>query len=226
MADAKSSPIAAAAYLAFVAGAAIAVYSFVSIAKDGELRRNCSAMCLVRPAYAGTDRKAPSFTLPDMNGKPASLDAYRGKVVVLNFWTKTCGPCMQEMPELADLTRVLRDRGDVAVVTISADSGPDDVRDTLAAVLRGKETPFPVLFDPDLKVIGDKFGTHLFPETWIIDQKGIIRARVDGARAWSNAAVVELVDDLRSGGYCPVDVKDSHTTGRGARLCEEINGGS
>lgn len=226
MAEAKSSPLAAGAYLAFVAGAAVAVYSFVSVAKDGELRRNCSAMCLARPAYAGADRKAPSFTLPDMNGNQVSLASFKNKVVVVNFWTKTCGPCMQEMPELADLARVLRDRSDVAVITISADSGPDDVRDSLAAALSGKEAPFPVLFDPELAVIGAKFGTRLFPETWIIDKNGVIRVRVDGARAWANAAIVELVDDLRGGGYCPVEIKEGRTSGRAARLCDELNGGS
>ncbi len=221
MAD-VSNPITTVAYLAFVAAAAIGVYSFVTIAKDGEMRRNCSALCLLKPAYAGADRKAPSFTLPDMNGQQVSLDRYRGKVVVLNFWTKTCGPCMQEMPEIAELTHVLSDRKDVAVVTISADEGPADVKDTLGAVLRNEKPPFAVLFDPEMAVIGGKFGTHLFPETWIIDPRGVIRARIDGARPWSNAAVVELIDNLRINGFCPLEVKDGAQSGRGAALCKEL----
>jgi len=223
MAD-SSNPITMAAYLAFVAAAAVGVYSFVTIAKDGEMRRNCSAVCLLKPSYAGADRTIPSFTLPDMNGQDVSINSYRGKVVVLNFWTKTCGPCMQEMPEIAELTHVLSDRKDVAVVTISADEGPSDVKDTLGAVLRNEKPPFPVLFDPEMKVIGDKFGTHLFPETWIIDQRGVIRARIDGARPWSNAAVVEFIDDLRQNGYCPLEVKDGNQSGKAAALCKELTG--
>ena len=34
------------------------------------------------------------------------------------------------------------------------------------------------------KVVGDSFGTKLYPETWFIDPKGVVRARVDGARSW------------------------------------------
>jgi peroxiredoxin len=223
MAD-SSNPATAIAYLAFVAAAAVGVYSFVTIAKDGEMRRNCSAECLLRPAYAGADRSVPNFELPDMNNHPVSIQSYRGKVVVLNFWTKTCGPCMQEMPEIAELTHVLADRTDVAVLTVSADVGPQDVRDTLASVLRGEKVPFPVLFDPEMKVIGDKFGSHLFPETWIIDKKGVIRARVDGARPWSNAMVVEFIDDLRTDGYCPLDISDGHQSGKAANVCKELLG--
>lgn len=221
----EANPTILLAYLGFVAAAAVAVYSFVSIAKDGELRRNCSAMCLMKPAYAGANRKLPSFELADMTGKKVSSDAFRGKVLVLNFWTKTCGPCMQEMPEIAQLAQVVKDRKDVAVVTVSADLGPADVHDTLYTVLRGQDPPFPVLFDPDQKVIGDKFGTKLYPETWIVDPRGIIRARIDGARPWAGSDVMELIDNLSSGGYCPLEVSDGRTTGKAAHLCEEMAGG-
>ncbi len=214
-----------AAYVAFVIAAAVLVYSFVSVAREGESRRRCSALCLLHPNYAGANRRAPDFSLKDMTGKSVSLSSYRGKVVVLNFWTRTCGPCLEEMPEIADLARILKDRTDTAVVAISIDQGPDEVTDTLKTVLNGQKPPFPILFDPDGdNVVMGKFGTHLFPETWIIDKRGIIRARFDGAREWSNSAVVELIDDIRKGGYCPVQIKDGETTGPAARLCESPTG--
>jgi len=50
-----------------------------------------------------------------------------------------------------------------------------------------------VLFDPDRKIITGKFGTRLFPETWIIDPRGVVRLRVDGARDWSSALSVEAI---------------------------------
>ncbi|MBK6695817.1 MAG: TlpA family protein disulfide reductase [Myxococcales bacterium] len=223
MAPAKSS-YAPAFYLAFVLLAGVLVYSFVASAQEGELRRRCAPTCLLRPDYAGHSRTLPSFTLPDMKGAAVSSDAFKGKVIVLNFWTKTCGPCLEEMPEIVDLTRILKDRGDVVVLTISTDDGPDDVRSTLQAVIR-EEPPFPVLFDPDSKIVGGKFGTRLFPETWIVDKKGVIRARFDGARAWSNPAVVELVDQIRAGGYCPIDVNEGRTSGLGARICGDLGAG-
>ncbi len=220
----EQSPVALAAYVAFAVVAAVLVYSFVSVAREGEVRRRCSPTCLLHPAYAGAERMAPQFQLSDMNGKPVSLADYKGKVVVLNFWTKTCGPCLEEMPDLVELTKILAPRSDVAVVTISTDEGPADVRDTLKAVLRDDRTPFPVLFDPESKVVAGKFGTRLFPETWIIDKRGVIRARFDGARDWTNPAVVELIDQIRAGGWCPIDIKEGRITGPATQVCEEIGG--
>ena len=213
------------AQLAFVACAAVAVYSFVTVAREGEKRRSCAAECLVRPDYAGAERMVPSFTLKDMAGKDVSLDAYRGKVVVLNFWTKSCGPCLEEMPSIAELAHILQPKADVAVVTVSTDEGPADVADTLKSVLR-EEPPFAVLFDPDgEKVVSAKFGTKLFPETWIIDKRGVVRARFDGGREWSNPAVVELVDQLRGGEYCPLHTPVVGAAEHVAKFCEPLSGG-
>jgi peroxiredoxin len=213
------------AQLAFVGCAAVAVYSFVTVAREGEKRRSCAAECLVRPDYAGAERLVPSFTLKDMTGKDVSLDAYRGKVVVLNFWTKSCGPCLEEMPSIAELAHILQPKTDVAVVTVSTDEGPADVADTLKSVLR-EEPPFAVLFDPDgEKVVNAKFGTKLFPETWIIDKRGVVRARFDGGREWSNPAVIEMVDQLRGGDYCPLHTPVVGAAEHVAKFCEPLSGG-
>ena len=212
------------AHLGFVVVAAIAVYSFVSVGKEGELRRRCTPTCILHPNYAGYGKRAPNFTLKDTRGRDVSLESYRGKVVVLNFWTKTCGPCMEEMPDIADLARILKPISDVAVVTVSTDETAQDATDTLKAVLKD-EPPFSVLMDPDLKVVRDKFGTSLYPETWIIDKDGIVRARFDGAREWSSATVVELVNQIRSGGYCPAQAHEGKFIGDSLRLCENLSGG-
>ena len=217
------SPFAPVAHIAFVVAAAVAVYSFVSVAKEGELRRRCSPTCILRPNYAGYEKKAPSFTLKDINGKDVAIESYRGKVVVLNFWTKTCGPCMEEMPDVADLSRILHPMNDVAVVTVSTDETADDARATLKSVLR-EEAPFPVLMDPDAKVVREQFGTSLYPETWIIDKDGVVRARFDGKREWSSATVVELVNQIRTGGYCPAQARQGKFVPEGVKLCEGVSG--
>jgi peroxiredoxin len=219
-----SVPLGPVAHLVFVVLAAIGVYSFVSVAKEGEMRRRCTPTCILRPNYAGYERKAPSFTLKDTRGHDVSLDSFRGKVVVLNFWTKTCGPCMEEMPEIADLARILRPLDDVAVVTVSTDDTAQEANDTLKAVLK-EEPPFSVLMDPDAKIVKGKFGTSLYPETWIIDKSGVVRARFDGAREWSSATVVELVNQIRAGGYCPAQARDGKFVGESVRLCEGLSGG-
>src|SRR5271154_3010614 len=123
------------AQLAFVVVAALFVYGFVAVTKEGETRRVCSAPCFLRPDYLAADRRAPDFALKDIHGDTVTLESLRGKVVLLNFWTKTCGPCLEEMPDLAELTKILRDRTDVVVVTVSVDDSVEDIKPTLQTVL-------------------------------------------------------------------------------------------
>ena len=209
--------------VAFVLAAAALVYGFVGVTREAELRRRCNAACLLHPNYMGADRKAPAFELRDLSGKTVTLKQYEGKVVVLNFWTKTCGPCLEEMPEIAELAKVLRDKPDVAVITISIDETAQEASGTLKSILK-EEPPFITLMDPENKIVKGKFGTTLFPETWIIDKRGVIRARFDGAKEWGNPAVVEFVEQLRGGGYCPVDIAPKGNRveifGPAAKLCE------
>jgi len=209
--------------IAFVVIAALLVYSFVTVTKEGETRRMCSAPCLLRPDYMAAERRAPDFTLKDLHGKSVRLEELRGKVVVLNFWSKTCGPCLEEMPDLAELTKIVRDRPDVAVVAVSIDDGPDDVRPTLRSILR-EDPPFAVLFDPDAKTVTGKYGTRLYPETWFIDKRGVIRARFDGAREWNSAIVVNYIDALREGDYCSVKIDGQTLGGKAGKICEEMTG--
>ena len=211
------------AQVAFVVVAALFVYGFVAVTKEGETRRVCSAPCFLHPDYLAADRRAPDFSLKDMRGNTVTLESLRGKVVVLNFWTKTCGPCLEEMPDLAELTKIVRDRPDVVVLAVSVDDGPDDIRPTLQTVLR-EEPPFTVLVDPGSTIVNGKFGTRLFPETWFIDKRGVIRARFDGAREWTNPLVVNFIDSLRGGDYCAVKIEDRSLRGNAAKLCDEMTG--
>jgi hypothetical protein len=68
-------------------------------------------------------------------------------------------------------------------------------------------------------------GTNLYPETWIIDKESVTRARFDGAREWSNAAVVQLVEQIRTGGYCEAQARDGRFVGKDAQVGKSINGG-
>jgi peroxiredoxin len=185
------------AQLGVIIFAAMGVYGFVAAARDGEVRRDCSALCALKPAYAARNRTAPDFELPALSGGKRRLSSYRGKSVILNFWTKNCRPCLEEMPSLADLGKALREHPNVVLLTVSTDESLDDARDTLKSVLGG-DAPFEVMIDPDSKVVGGLYGTKLYPETWFIDPSGVIRARFDGARDWASALSVDLAESLVS----------------------------
>lgn len=184
-----------------------ATYAFASAMRDGEVRRKqapARAMlgervfdALARgetteQGYMGNNRLAPDFTLRDRAGTPWSLSAQRGKVVVINFWSVTCQPCVEEMPSLERLALMLGKHTDVEFVTVSTDAGWSEV-----APIFPPESRLRVLFDPDKSVVRDLFGTRLYPETWLIDRNGVIRYRIDGARDWGTALAVDLIDTLR-----------------------------
>jgi peroxiredoxin len=212
---------AALVQMAFVAIAAIAVYAFVTMARDSETRRACVPICAMRPAYAGRNRAAPDFALPDADGKQVHLSQFRGKTVILNFWTTTCQPCLEEMPSLADFAKVVAKRDDVVVLTISTDLTKDVALSALQTLLREPKAPFLVLFDPESTVVHDKFGTELYPETWVIDPKGLIRARFDGARDWSNALVLDLIESFQRPFTCGLEFQSGKAVGSEASICED-----
>ena len=62
---------------------------------------------------------APDFKLDDLDGKPLSLAAAHGKVVLLNFWATWCGPCREEIPDLIELQTKYKDR--LQIIGISVD---------------------------------------------------------------------------------------------------------
>lgn len=235
MSDKEQSPVTLVAYLAFVLAASATVYSFVSVARDGETRRRCTPVCLLKPNYVGANRSAPSFTVKNLKGedvtfstdpKSTASSQFAGKVVVLNFWASWCGPCLKEMPALATMTQILADRKDVVVVTVSADDSVEDANMGLKSTIQG-EPPFITLFDPGGKnVTTGQYGTTQFPETYLIDKHGILRARFDGPKDWSDATMIELIDQLRHDGYCPIEITGGGApTGEAAKLCEDPTGG-
>jgi peroxiredoxin len=227
----RSSATSVAAQLAFIAVAALAVFGFVQAAQTDQRRTSCSALCALGPQYAARNRTAPDFELADMHGKKVRLSDYRGKTVILNFWTKTCGPCKEEIPALAELAATLKKHPGIELLTVSTDEGPDAVRDTLKvlldqsqatdAVKASGDAPFTILFDPELEVVRGKYGTSLFPETWIIDPRGVIRARFDRALDWSSALAIEVAEMANTPGPgCLVEFDRGKATGPFAGLCE------
>jgi peroxiredoxin len=205
--------------LAFILLAALAVFGFVSTARDAESRRACTPLCTMKPNYANRNRLAPGFELKNLDGQVKRLSDYRGKVVIMNFWTKTCPPCLEEMPSFADLAKVLTAHPEVKLLTICTDETAKDARETLSSVLSSNEVPFEVLMDPESQVVADKYGTQLFPETWVIDPKGVIRARIDGKRDWATALTVDLAKSFIGPMPCDVSFLKGQASGTHAALC-------
>jgi peroxiredoxin len=122
---------------------------------------------------------APGFRLPSLAGGEVDLAAYRGRVVLLNFWATWCPPCVAEMPSRERRHRALGPEG-LAVVTVSAD---DDVAE-LRGFVKQHGLTLPVLLDPDGREAGRAYRTTGYPETFVLDGSGTLLQHYVGAARW------------------------------------------
>jgi cytochrome c biogenesis protein CcmG, thiol:disulfide interchange protein DsbE len=113
-----------------------------------------------------------AYALPALTGGgKGSLAAYRGHVVVLNFWASWCTGCQVEAPELERLQRALqRHRATVLGVTY------EDITSDSLAFLRRYHLTFPNLIDGSGEFGRTAYGTAQLPESFLIDPSGRIVA--------------------------------------------------
>ncbi len=125
-------------------------------------------------------------------GGDASLQDYRGSLVILNFWATWCTPCTVEMPTLEALWRAYRARG-LVVVGVSVDRGAP--RALLGPYVQNLGLTFPILLDPDTSTATAWRVTGL-PATFLIRPGGDVAGMAVGAREWNSAEMRALVDTL------------------------------
>ncbi|MFC4103388.1 TlpA family protein disulfide reductase [Paenibacillus xanthanilyticus] len=121
---------------------------------------------------------APDIRLVDRAGKPVALSAYKGKVVVLNFWASWCPPCQAEMPHMQKLYDRY-DNEEVVLLSVNmttTERGPDAVW----AFADKKGTTFPIVLDEEGAAMA-AYNIRTYPTTVFIAPDGIIHARLLGA---------------------------------------------
>jgi len=127
---------------------------------------------------------APPFELETPSGEKASLESFRGRPLILNFWATWCPPCRAEMPDLQAFYERNQGRG---VVVIGIDQGEDAkaVNEFLSEF--EPRITYPILLDKDGEV-SRKYRLFGLPSSFFIDSDGIIRALWPG---FMNAEVIE-----------------------------------
>jgi cytochrome c biogenesis protein CcmG, thiol:disulfide interchange protein DsbE len=121
-------------------------------------------------------RPAAPFALTSFDGGPVTLDALRGKVVVLNFWASWCNPaCYDEAPVLEQLWQTYRGRG---VVVVGVDM--QDTAEAARTFIQRFGLTFANAPDPQGK-LAVEYGVYGVPETFFVARDGTIRAKHVGA---------------------------------------------
>ncbi len=118
---------------------------------------------------------APTFRLPDLRhqSEEVSLEQFRGRPVVLNFWASWCVPCRKEMPGLQEVSEEVHDR--IAFVGVNH----QDTRGEALKFLEETGVRFPAGYDPEGKTAID-FGLYGMPTTIFVSPDGRILERHRG----------------------------------------------
>jgi cytochrome c biogenesis protein CcmG, thiol:disulfide interchange protein DsbE len=140
-----------------------------------------------KPTHIGS--AAPDFTVEDADRK-VSLSELRGKIVVLNFWATWCAPCVEEMPSLVRLQQRMQNKG-IQVLAVSIDDDPGAYH----KFLKDYKVDLLTVRDPGHKS-ADLYGSFKWPETYIIDRKGVIRRKFIGPQDWEGPEILDFLTKL------------------------------
>ncbi len=132
--------------------------------------------------------KASGFNLEGIDGSKKSLDDYKSKFVLLNFWATWCAPCREEMPAMSNLHNAFNDE---SLEVVGVHVGP-----SLAGVKKFLESvpvSFTILIDKDMSLAN--WGVQGLPTTFLINPEGNIVYKAVGEREWDSP---DMISFLRS----------------------------
>jgi len=130
------------------------------------------------------------WSLLDLDDRPVAFSRFKGKPVFLNIWATWCGPCVGEMPSIAQLAQEPRLRGkNIEFVCVSTDESSDVVR----RFLQGRNWNMTFLRADKLPPL---FSTEGIPATFLIAADGRIAASEVGAVDWHEPRVVSFLEKL------------------------------
>ena len=134
---------------------------------------------------------APDFALQDTEGKMHRLSDYRGKPVIINFWTTWCPPCREELPSMNRAWHLLEKEG---IAMLALNMGEDE--DTIFIFSADYPTDFPILMDQSGEVI-EQWPVKGLPTTYVIAPDGTFAYRAIGSREWDDKVLLDAVRALK-----------------------------
>lgn len=134
---------------------------------------------------------APQFTLNDLSGLSVSLDEYKGKTVILDFWATWCAPCRESFPAMKKSIEKYSDDDNVKFLFINSWERTSDKLKNASEFITKNDYPFHVLLDEKNKVI-EKYKVSGVPTKFIIDPAGNIRFKTVGFEGSDDRLVEEI----------------------------------
>jgi len=138
---------------------------------------------------------APETGFADADGKPASIADFKGKPVVVNLWATWCQPCLKEMPSLDRLQSQLD--GKLAVAAVSEDRGGAERVGPFVTAMGIQKLK--IYLDPKSD-LGHAFNVRGLPTSIVVDAKGRVVGRVEGAAEWDSTAMMAALKPFLESG--------------------------
>ena len=122
------------------------------------------------PTYDLIGKPVPDFSATDFNGNPISLQDYRGKILLLDFWGVWCGFCIDEMPNLKKVYDIYKDQG-FDIIGVSLDDKETELRD----YIRENDIQWRQIFSSERwrdDPLAQQYNVTGVPAQWLIDREG------------------------------------------------------
>jgi thiol-disulfide isomerase/thioredoxin len=146
-------------------------------------------------SHNGTAMPAVIFNDPD--GKPISLAKFKGVPVVVNLWATWCAPCVKELPTLDKLAAMHRVDGQLGVIAVSQDDGPQASVDAFLKKLN--VTDLAAFHDPKSALSGALGPDTVLPTTILYDASGKEVWRYVGDTDWTGPEAAKLLAEAGAG---------------------------
>lgn len=147
------------------------------------------------PESSETLMDAPSFSFKDMNGKTRTLEDFKGKAVILNFWASWCAPCVIEMPQMFDLASKTKE--EAVYLFVSLDDSEEEIKRFLAKYKSDALSPNIHIGLDEGRKISNLFQTYKIPETYLITPNLKIADKIIGADlVWNDQDMIEKIKSL------------------------------
>ena len=172
----------------------VAVFIFVAVTVLViilSLKLNDSSFKFSNQVAIKDNLPAPDFTFPGLDGKMVRLSDYKGKVVLVNIWATWCPPCVDEMPSMEKLYQKLKGEN-FEILAVSID---EPGLKAVAPFMKKSNLTFPALIDSE-GTIKAVYGITGVPESYIIDQQGILIKKIVGPVDWATPKIFRFFSDL------------------------------